>query len=76
MARTETAVDTKGAHAYLKTGAPHSEYYRLASYHGYPTDYCRHGTEQFPSCPSQFRGTPDCNESAALHSYGLDAHCR
>ena len=26
--------------------------------------------------PSQFRGTPDCNESAALHSYGLDAHCR
>ena len=24
----------------------------------------------------QFRGTPDCNESAALHSYGLDAHCR
>ena len=26
-------------------------------------------------CPSQFRGTPDCNESAALHSYGLDAHC-
>ena len=27
-------------------------------------------------CPSQFRGTPDCNESAALHSYGLDAHCR
>ena len=20
--------------------------------------------------PSQFRGTPDCNESAALHSYG------
>ena len=25
--------------------------------------------------PSQFRGTPDCNESAALHSYGLDAHC-
>ena len=48
MARTETAVDTKGAHAYLKTGAPHSEYYRLASYHGYPTDYCRHGTEAFP----------------------------
>ena len=27
-------------------------------------------------CPSQFRGTPDRNESAALHSYGLDAHCR
>ena len=27
-------------------------------------------------CPSKFRGTPDCNESAALHSYGLDAHCR
>ena len=27
-------------------------------------------------CPSQFRGTPDCNESAALHSYGLDSHCR
>ena len=26
--------------------------------------------------PSKFRGTPDCNESAALHSYGLDAHCR
>ena len=26
--------------------------------------------------PSQFRGTPDCNESAVLHSYGLDAHCR
>ena len=26
-------------------------------------------------CP-QFCGTPDCNESAALHSYGLDAHCR
>ena len=25
--------------------------------------------------PSQFRGTPDCNESAALHSYGLDSHC-
>ena len=24
--------------------------------------------------PSKFRGTPDCNESAALHSYGLDAH--
>ena len=23
--------------------------------------------------PSQFRGTPDCNESAALHSYGLDS---
>ena len=22
------------------------------------------------------RNTPDCNESAALHSYGLDAHCR
>ncbi len=20
--------------------------------------------------------TPDCNESAALHSYGPDAHCR
>ena len=27
--------------------------------------------------PSQFRGTPDCNESAAcLHSCGLDSHCR
>ena len=26
--------------------------------------------------PSQFRGTPDRNESAALHSYGLDSHCR
>ena len=26
--------------------------------------------------PSQFRGTPDCDESAALHSYDLDAHCR
>ena len=26
--------------------------------------------------PSKFRGTPDCNESAALHSSGLDAHCR
>ena len=26
--------------------------------------------------PSQFRGTPDCNESAALHSHGTDAHCR
>ena len=25
--------------------------------------------------PSKFRGTPECNESAALHSYGLDAHC-
>ena len=25
--------------------------------------------------PSKFRGTPDCNESAALHSYP-DAHCR
>ena len=25
---------------------------------------------------AQFRGTPDCNESAALHSYGPDAHCR
>ena len=25
--------------------------------------------------PSQFRGTPDCNESAALHSYRLDSHC-
>ena len=24
----------------------------------------------------KFRGTPDCNESAALHSYGLDAHYR
>ena len=29
-----------------------------------------------PGGPSQFRGTPDCNESAALHSYSLDAHCR
>ena len=27
-------------------------------------------------CPSTFRGTPDCNESAALHSYGRDAHYR
>ena len=27
------------------------------------------------ACPSQFRGTPDCNDSAALHSYGLDFHC-
>ena len=27
-------------------------------------------------CPSKFRGTPDYNENAALHSYGLDAHCR
>ena len=26
--------------------------------------------------PSQFCGTPDCNEGAALHSHGLDAHCR
>ena len=26
--------------------------------------------------PSTFRGTPDCNESAALHSYGLESHCR
>ena len=26
--------------------------------------------------PSKFRGTPGCNESAALHSYGTDAHCR
>ena len=26
--------------------------------------------------PSWFCGTPDCNESAALHSYGLDSHCR
>ena len=26
--------------------------------------------------PSKLCGTPDCNESAALHSYGLDAHCR
>ena len=26
--------------------------------------------------PLQFRGTPDCNESAASHSYGLDSHCR
>ena len=26
--------------------------------------------------PSRFRGTPDCNESAALHNYGPDAHCR
>ncbi len=23
-------------------------------------------------CPSQFRGTPDCNESVALHNYGLN----
>ena len=22
------------------------------------------------------RKTPDCNESAALHSYGLESHCR
>ena len=27
-------------------------------------------------CPSKFCGTPDYNESAALHSYGLDFHCR
>ena len=27
-------------------------------------------------CPSQFHGTPDCNERAALHSHGTDAHCR
>ena len=26
--------------------------------------------------PSKFCGTPDCNESAASHSYGLDTHCR
>ena len=26
--------------------------------------------------PVAVRGTPDCNESAALHSYGLDSHCR
>ena len=26
--------------------------------------------------PSQFRGTFDCSESAALHSYGLVSHCR
>ena len=26
--------------------------------------------------PSKFRGTPDCNEGAALHSYGLESHCR
>ena len=26
--------------------------------------------------PSQFRGTPDCNESLYVHSYGVDAHCR
>ena len=36
--------------------------------------------DRSPYGPSQFRGTPDCNESAlesaALHSYGLDAHCR
>ena len=32
-------------------------------------------TNQERYCPSQLRGTPHCNESAALHSYGLDAHC-
>ena len=26
--------------------------------------------------PSKVRGTPDYNESAALHSYGLGSHCR
>ena len=26
-----------------------------------------------PFGPSPFRGTPDCNESAALHSYSLDS---
>ena len=29
-----------------------------------------------PICSLKFRGTPDCNESAALHSYGLESHCR
>ena len=28
------------------------------------------------SMPVAFCGTPDCNESAALHSYGLDSDCR
>ena len=32
--------------------------------------------ESWMNGPSQFRRTPDCNESAALHSYGLDSHCR
>ena len=35
----------------------------------------RNGVAVMVYCPSQFRGTPDCNESAASHSYGLDAHC-
>jgi len=26
--------------------------------------------------PSKFCGTPDYNESAASHSYGLESHCR
>ena len=33
-------------------------------------------TPQLVRGPSQFCGTPDCNESAALHSYGLDSYCR
>ena len=35
-------------------------------------------TGAFPlmNSPSKFCGTPDCNESAVLHSYGLDSHCR
>ena len=37
-------------------------------------DYYMTGESYFG--PSQFRGTPDCNESAALHSCGPDAHCR
>ena len=48
MAKTPASVEASGDHAYLRTGAPHTEFYRLGSYHGYPTDYCTHQTENFP----------------------------
>ena len=39
--------------------------------------YCARKGLDPPFGPSQFRGTPElCNESAALHSYGLVPHCR
>ena len=59
----------------------------LDKYAGIAAFASRHGVDAYPAgrgighqvmveeARRKFRGTPDCNESAALHSYGPESHC-